>query len=264
MSIRQKVYEIIFEAETPGGRLFDVLLLVAIAFSVAAVLLESMSGIRVQYGVWLRAAEWVFTGLFTIEYLLRIWCVRKPWPYVKSFYGLVDLLAILPTYISLFVVGAQSLLVIRALRLLRIFRILKLIHFVRESRVLVQALYASRIKIAVFMGAVLTLVLILGSMMYLIEGEENGFTSIPRSIYWAVVTLTTVGYGDITPKTPIGQFFSAVVMILGYAIIAIPTGIVSVELAQATRRQFTRNCSNCSVEGHDEDAKYCRCCGEAL
>lgn len=256
------MYHVIFEAETLAGKRFDVLLLWAIALSVVVVLLESVSSVRLQYGRWLRLIEWVFTILFTIEYALRIYCVRRPWGYIRSFYGLVDLMAILPTYISLFVVGAQSLLVIRALRLLRLFRVFKLVRFVGESRILIQALYASRIKIAVFIGGVLSLVLIMGSLMYLVEGAENGFTSIPKGVYWAVVTMTTVGYGDITPKTGFGQFLSACVMILGYAIIAIPTGIVSVELAHASARANTKVCQSCHREGHALDAIYCRFCGD--
>ena len=265
MNWRDKLHEIIFEAETPAGKLFDVLLLWAILLSVFAVLVESMSAIRLQYGNTLRIIEWGFTALFSIEYVFRLVCVRRPLSYAKSFFGIVDLLAILPSYISLFVTGAQSLLVIRALRLLRIFRILKLVRFVRESHVLIRALQAARIKIAVFLGGVLCLVLIMGSLMYLVEGEANGFTSIPRSIYWAIVTMTTVGYGDITPKTALGQCLSAIVMILGYAIIAVPTGIISVEIAQADHRSSnTRSCSNCSEEGHVVRAVFCHHCGEKL
>jgi len=262
---RKKIYEIIFEAETPAGKSFDILLLWAIIISVIAVLLESVTGFREQHGLLLRRLEWAFTILFTVEYFLRLICVEKPWRYATSFFGIVDLLAILPTYLSLYFVGTQSLLVIRGLRLLRIFRIFKLARFISEAKVLMMALRASRIKIMLFIGTVLSLVLILGTVMYLIEGEGNGFTSIPRSIYWAIVTMTTVGYGDITPKTVPGQMLASLIMILGYAIIAVPTGIVSVELAQASRLHVsTRVCSHCAKEGHDTDSLYCKFCGGKL
>ena len=262
---RQGLHTIIFEAETPAGRTFDILLMWAIVISVVAVLLESVATISESYGPLLRAIEWVITIAFTIEYLLRLICVSRAVTYARSFYGIVDLLAILPTYLSIVLAGSQSLLVIRGLRLLRVFRVLKLRQFLGEANVLLRALKASRAKITVFLGAVLTLVLIIGSAMYMIEGEASGFTSIPRSIYWAIVTMTTVGYGDIAPATPLGQALAAVVMIIGYSIIAVPTGIVSVELAQASQHHAnTIGCPHCGEEGHDLDAAYCRICGGKL
>jgi voltage-gated potassium channel len=262
---RQKLHEIIFEADTPAGKAFDVALLVVIILSVVAVMLESTSAIQTRYGPWLRTFEWVITIIFTIEYLLRLYCVGKPLRYARSFFGIVDLLAILPTYLSVIFPGAQSLLVIRALRLLRIFRILKLAHFVGEASELRAALQASVRKIIIFLGAVLTCTLIVGSMMYLIEGEANGFTSIPVSIYWAIVTMTTVGYGDIAPQTAVGKILASAIMILGYGIIAVPTGIVSVELADVVRKKITTQaCPDCGAGGHDADADYCKFCGAEL
>ncbi|MFV2073298.1 MAG: ion transporter [Thermoanaerobaculales bacterium] len=262
---RQKLHEIIFEAETPAGKAFDVALMLVIVLSVVAVMLESTSAIQARYGPLLRTFEWVVTILFTIEYLLRLYCVGKPARYARSFFGIVDLLAILPTYLSVIIPGAQTLLVIRALRLLRVFRVLKLGHFVGEASELRAALRASARKIIVFLGAVLTVVVIVGSLMYLIEGEANGFTSIPVSIYWAIVTMTTVGYGDIAPQTALGKILASAVMILGYGIIAVPTGIVSVELAGVSRRRITTEaCPECGAEGHDGDADFCKFCGAGL
>ncbi len=262
---RVRLHEVIFEADTAAGRAFDVLLLCCIVLSVLAVLLESVATVHERYAWLLRAAEWSFTILFTVEYVLRLVSVGRPLRYAISFFGVVDLLAIVPTYLSVLLPGAQTLLVIRALRLLRVFRVLKLVRFVEEARVLGQALRASRHKITVFLGTVLTLVLIVGTLMYLIEGEANGFDSIPRGIYWAIVTLTTVGYGDIAPTTVLGQMLASVVMILGYSIIAVPTGIVTVELAKATQGQVsTQACPQCSAEGHDVDAKHCKYCGARL
>jgi voltage-gated potassium channel len=218
-----------------------------------------------QYGELLRAAEWGFTILFTLEYVLRLWCSPRPMRYARSFFGVVDLVAILPTYLSLIFPGGQASLSVRALRLLRVFRILKLAHHVSEARVLMRALRQSREKITVFIAAVLTLVVIMGSMMYLIEGATNGFTSIPRSVYWAIVTLTTVGYGDIAPQTNVGQALAAVIMIMGYAIIAVPTGIVTVELGNVARRALAeRTCPKCEFQGHDADASHCKRCGDTL
>lgn len=266
---RRRLHEVIFEADTPAGRAFDVALLVAIVASVVAVSLESIdpSGApwRAGWGPWLRAAEWVFTVLFTVEYLLRLACVQRPFAYARSFYGVVDLLAVLPTYLSVVLPGAQSLLVIRALRLLRVFRVFKLAHFLAEARVLRTALVAARPKIVVFLGTVLTIVLIVGATMYLVEGSASGFDSIPRGMYWAIVTLTTVGYGDISPQKPLGQALASLVMILGYGIIAVPTGIVTVEIGRASRRRVsTQACPACAAEGHDEDARYCKYCGSPL
>jgi len=262
---RQVLFEIIFEAETPEGKWFDIVLIICISLSVLTVMLDSVRSIRAGFGRFLYAAEWFFTILFTIEYILRLLCVRKPTRYAASFFGIVDLLAILPTYTSIFFFGSRHLAVIRILRVLRIFRVLKLGHHTKEAALLRKALYASRRKILVFLFVVLTLVVIIGSVIYIIEGEENGFTSIPRSVYWAVVTLTTVGYGDISPNTGPGQFLAAIVMILGYSIIAVPTGIVTVELSQAyTDKSTSQACPNCSAEGHDRDAQYCKFCGEKL
>lgn len=259
---RAKLHEIIFEANTPWGKAFDIILMIIIILSVLAVLLESVAGIRERYGTWLYTFEWIVTILFTIEYGLRLYSAGKTLRYATSFYGVIDLMAIIPTYLSAIVVGAQSLIVIRALRLLRVFRVLKLFHFVGEARELGTALRASARKIIIFLGAVLTIVVIVGALIYLIEGEEHGFTSIPESIYWAIVTMTTVGYGDIAPQTPLGRFLAAAIMILGYGIIAVPTGIVTVEIAGASRgRISTKICPQCASEGHDIDALYCKDCG---
>jgi voltage-gated potassium channel len=261
-SLRAKLHEIIFEADTPAGKAFDVALLVLIILSVVAVMLESSSSVAARYGPELRTFEWIVTILFSIEYILRLYCVGSPARYARSFFGIVDLLAILPSYLSLIIPGAQSLLVIRALRLLRVFRVLKLAHFVGEASELTAALRASVRKIIVFLGAVLTIVVIVGSMMYLIEGEANGFTSIPVSIYWAIVTMTTVGYGDIAPQTPLGKILASAIMIMGYGIIAVPTGIVSVELAGVSRKKITTQaCPECGAGGHDGDAIHCKYCG---
>ena len=265
-SLRRRLYEVVFEAETPAGRAFDVALLVVILISIVAVLLESVEPVRAEYGRLLRWVEWTITILFTIEYVLRLWLVRHPVHYAWSFFGLVDLLSILPTYISVLVPGAQSFLVIRALRLLRVFRILKLAHFLGEANLLGRALRASSRKITVFLVTVITLVLIIGSIMYLVEGPESGFTSIPTSMYWAVVTLTTVGYGDIAPQTVLGQFLASMVMIMGYGIIAVPTGIVTVEMAEAFRQSARERhvCEACGLAEHDQDARYCKRCGQEL
>ncbi len=262
---RDRTHEIIFEADTPLGKAFDLILISTIVSSVLVVMLESIAGVRGEYGNVLSAAEWGFTILFTIEYVLRLVCLRKPIRYAFSFFGIVDLLAVIPTYLSLLVPGTQYLLVIRLLRILRVFRVLKLAQFVSEASELARALRSSSRKITVFLFAVVTLVVILGSMMYLVEGEENGFTSIPKSVYWAIVTLTTVGYGDISPQTALGQTLASIVMILGYAILAVPTGIVSVELARMERRPVsTQCCRSCGAEGHAHDAVFCKICGERL
>jgi voltage-gated potassium channel len=262
---RRRLHEIIFEADTPGGKAFDVALLILIVISVVAVMLETVAAVRAQYGQWLRVLEWVVTLVFTVEYLLRLYSVGSPARYARSFFGVVDLLAIVPTYLSVIIPGAQSLLVIRALRLLRIFRVLKLVHFVGEARQLQAALRGSVRKIIVFLGAVLTIVIIVGALMFLIEGEDRGFTSIPVAVYWAIVTMTTVGYGDIAPQTALGKLLASAIMILGYAIIAVPTGIVSVELAGASRRGVsTQACPSCGAGGHDIDAVHCKYCGARL
>jgi len=262
---RLKLHEIIFEADTPAGKLFDIILIVCIVLSVIVVLLDSVNAIQHVYGTNLFLLEWFFTILFSIEYFLRILTVGRPIRYITSFYGVIDFLAIIPTYISLVIPGTQYLIVIRILRILRIFRVLKLVQYVSEAKVLMQAFRASRRKITVFLFAVFTMVIIFGSLMYVIEGEANGFTSIPKSIYWAIVTLTTVGYGDISPQTNIGQTIAALIMILGYSIIAVPTGIVTVEMASASRKNITtQSCPQCNAEGHDSDAEYCKYCGTKL
>lgn len=262
---KRRMHEIIFEADTPKGKVFDVSLIIVITISVAVVLLDSVASLNLRYGNFFTIIEWVVTLLFTAEYILRILSSGKPSRYIFSFFGMIDLLATLPTYISLFMAGSQYLLVVRILRLLRIFRILKLGRFIKASRVLTQSLRASRYKIMVFVGAVLLMVTIAGSMMYLIEGPENGYTSIPRSIYWAIVTLTTVGYGDIAPQTVTGQALASFIMIMGYGIIAVPTGIITVELSKAQKpRLNTQVCGSCGADEHDDDARYCKKCGFPL
>ena len=261
---RERLHEIIFEADTAAGRAFDLVLFAAIIASVVVVLLESTASARAAFGPELRAAEWGFTVLFTVEYALRLWTVRNPARYATSFFGIIDLLAILPTWLSLFIPGAQSLLVVRILRLLRVFRVLKLADYLSESALLWRALRASRKKITVFLFTVITIVVIVGAAMYVIEGAEHGFTSIPLSIYWAVVTLTTVGYGDLTPATVPGKALSIMVMLLGYAIIAVPTGIVTMELTRSAMPVSTQACPSCGIGGHEFGAKFCRRCGSPL
>ncbi len=266
---KRKMHEIIFEADTPKGKLFDVVLLWAILASVIAVMLETVDSIKTAHRDFLIILEWVFTILFSIEYVLRLISINKPWEYVTSFMGVVDLLSTIPTYISLFVAGPQYLLVIRTIRLLRVFRILKLTRYISEANVLKNALRQSAVKITVFIGGVVVLVLIMGTLMYIIEGPEHGFTSIPTSMYWTIVTITTVGYGDIAPSTMIGQTLASIIMLLGYGIIAVPTGIVGGEIARSKMPKHenevsTQSCPHCSEEGHDVNAKYCKYCGEKL
>lgn len=252
--LKEKLYHIIFESDTPAGKGFDVALLIAILLSILVVTLESVEWITVKYNTEIKTAEWFFTIIFTIEYGLRIYCAPRRWRYIKSFYGLIDFVSILPTYLSLFVAGTQYAMVIRSLRLLRVFRVLKLTHFLGEAEVLRRAMRESAAKIIVFIGVVVTLVFIVGSLMYLIEGPENGFTSIPTSVYWAVVTLTTVGYGDIAPQTVAGQTLATIVMIMGYGIIAVPTGIVSVEMSRAdAAARSSRQKSTSSLKRSTED-----------
>jgi len=259
------LHEVIFEADTPAGKAFDIILILSIVLSVIAIMLDSVSTIREPYGNILYSIEWFFTVLFSIEYFLRLLCIGRPIRYATSFFGVVDLLAIVPTYLDFLLPGSHYLIVIRVLRVLRVFRVLKLVQYLGEANLLIQALRASRRKITVFLFVVLTLVVIFGSMIYVIEGEENGFTSIPRSIYWAIVTLTTVGYGDISPKTGVGQALAAVIMILGYGIIAVPTGIVTSEISHAMGQKIsTQACPECSAEGHDRDATHCKYCGYRL
>lgn len=262
---RHRLHEIIFESDTRAGKAFDVALLVLIVVSVASVMLESVPSLEARYGGFFRRLEWGFTAVFTLEYLLRILSVRQPLRYVTSFFGLVDLVAILPAYLGLLGIGTHELIVVRVLRLMRIFRIFKLSQYTSASAILARSLRESRAKITVFFLAVFALVIVLGSLMYIVEGRTNGFESIPLSIYWAVITVTTVGYGDIVPATALGKFIATLMMILGYAIIAVPTGIVSVSLADAVRKGASgQACRNCGREGHDLDARFCKYCGTEL
>ena len=263
---RFNLHEIIYESNTPAGKAFDVGLLIAIFTSIIVVMLDSVQSIQQHYGILFNRVEWVFSALFTIEYILRLISIRKPLKYVFSLLGIIDLIALIPSYLSIFFVGAQSLLVFRALRLLRVFRIFKLGHFLTEINFLTQALKNSIRKISIFLLTVLTLTVILGSIMYLVEKRENGFSNIPESIYWAIVTITTVGYGDISPVTPMGKFVASIVMLTGYAIIAVPTGIITHDLALASRKTKHKfeSCPSCGSEGHDHDALFCKYCGSSL
>lgn len=262
---KDKLHEVIYEADTAKGKLFDVILLIAIVTSVVLVMLESVASFQYKYSNYFNIAEWIFTVLFSIEYILRIIAIKRPIKYIFSFYGIIDLLSTIPKYLSLSFVGTHSLIALRALRLLRVFRILKLARYVGASNNFIKALKASKTKIAVFLFFVFILCIILGTIMYLIEGGKNGFTSIPRSIYWAIVTLTTVGYGDIAPQTPLGQLIASVIMILGYGIIAVPTGIVSSEMVKTGDLHLnTQACPNCSYEGHTDNAIFCYHCGHKL
>lgn len=261
---RERLRRVIHDSDTPAGRRFDVWLIWVILLSMALVMLESIDAVKERFGPWLMVLEWLVTVAFTVEYLLRLWTAKAPLRWATSFYGVLDLLAILPTYLSLFIPDGRALVVLRVLRLLRIFRILKLPNYVREARVLLVSLAASRHRIIVFMLAVLALVTVFGTVMYMVEPKEAGFTSIPRSIYWAIVTLTTVGYGDIAPVTWLGQVIASGIMILGYAIIAIPTGIVTVEMARQSRNARQRECVKCTAGDHTDDARFCRMCGTAL
>ncbi|MFH6604179.1 ion transporter [Maribacter algicola] len=262
---RRKLHEVIYGTHTPAGKLFDILLLVLILYSIIVVMLESVPRFDTKYHEFLNISEWVVTILFSIEYILRVICINKPRKYIFSFFGIVDLLSTIPKYLSYFLVGSQYLTAFRALRLLRVFRILKLVRFVGESNNLVRALKASRTKIFVFVFFVLVISVLLGTLMYLIEGPEHGFNSIPHSVYWTIVTLTTVGYGDISPETALGQFLATLIMIIGYGIIAVPTGIVSAEYASAQNKAKDldegRSCPNCSAEIYRSDADFCRKCG---
>lgn len=261
---KTKLHEIIYEADTPSGKLFDVILLITIIASIILVMLESIASFDAKYHNFLNISEWLITILFTVEYILRIITVKKPLKYITSFYGIIDLLSTIPKYLSLIFVGTHALVALRALRLLRVFRILKLARYSGASNKLVVALKASRIKISVFLFAVVIISIILGTIMYLVEGEENGFTNIPKSVYWCIVTLTTVGYGDITPHTALGQFIATIVMILGYGIIAVPTGIVTAEMTKTRDEKpqiNTQCCSNCLAQKHQDDAEFCHKCG---
>ena len=267
-SLQAKLHEIIYEADTSSGRLFDLLLLVAILASIVLVMLESVESFDKSYHEFLYVSEWIITILFSLEYIARIIAIKKPTRYIFSFYGIIDFLSTIPMYLSFIFGGAQSLVALRALRLLRVFRILKLTRYIGESRNLIRALKVSRAKIAVFISFVVILCIILGTIMYLVESEEgSGFTSIPRSVYWAIVTLTTVGYGDIAPNTPLGQLIASVIMILGYGIIAIPTGIVTAEMTRIDKKSIptnTQSCPNCAESNHRDDAEFCHHCGHKL
>jgi len=264
MTVKERLHEVIFEADTREGKFFDIFLLVAIFLSVLVVMLESVPQIHDDYYLELYIIEWFFTLLFTAEYVLRIWIIKKPLGYVTSFYGIIDLLSILPTYLSIFIIGSQSLIVIRGLRLLRIFRILKLPRYIGESDFIIESLARSRRKIAVFLFAVMLITIIFGTIMFLVEGPEHGFTSIPTGIYWAIVTLTTVGYGDISPGTVVGQMIASFIMILGYGIIAVPTGIVTAEIARSPLRTNTQSCPTCGETKHLNNADFCHNCGNLL
>ncbi|UOA07895.1 ion transporter [Methylobacter sp. S3L5C] len=263
---RESLNDIIFGSETAKGKAFDIALSIAILLSVVVVMMSSVDSFQQQFSYSLAVFEWVFTALFTLEYGLRLISVRRPWLYFKSFFGVVDLLSILPAYLMLLTPGAEYMLVIRIIRLLRVFRILKLSEYMQEASVLMTALGNSSRKIIVFLYAVLTLVIIFGSLMYAVENNEAGFTSIPKSVYWAIVTITTVGYGDIAPQTVLGQMIAATLMIMGYGIIAVPTGIYSAELYKTYNAGTIRNdaCPDCGKTGHDVDADYCKYCGHQL
>ncbi|MEH6681516.1 MAG: ion transporter [Sediminicola sp.] len=263
---KDKLHEIIYEADTPKGKWFDIILIILIFLSVILVMLESVREIDLKYHRYLVMSEWVITIFFTVEYIARIICIRKPFKYIFSFYGIIDFISTIPLYLSYIFAGSQIFLAIRAFRLLRIFRILKLVKFLGEASLLYQSLRSSRTKIAVFIYVVAILSVIMGTLMYYIESDAAGFTSIPRSIYWTIVTLTTVGYGDIAPQTHWGQFIATIIMVLGYGIIAVPTGIVSVEFAKAGKgpsrvHTNTQACPNCAAEGHRDDADFCYKCG---
>jgi len=264
-SHRLKLQELIFEADTRSGRLFDIVLIALILLSVLIVMLDSVDPINAVYGDLFYGLEWAFTILFSIEYILRLLSVGRPLKYASSFFGIVDFLAIIPTYLSILFPGSQYFLVVRLLRVLRIFRVLKLVQYLGEAQKLMRALRASGRKIIVFISAVFILAILFGSLMYAIEGGNNGFSSIPRSIYWAIVTLTTVGYGDISPVTPLGQIVAVIIMIMGYGIIAIPTGLVSAEMVRTHMQPVsTQACPQCAAEGHDSDAEFCKACGAKL
>ncbi|WP_325892207.1 ion transporter [Grimontia sp. NTOU-MAR1] len=264
-AVQESLYTTIFGTETRAGKAFDVTLIIVILASIAVLMLESVGDMQAKYGGWFFSIEWGFTLFFTIEYALRLYCSPAPKAYAKSFYGIVDLLAILPTYIAMLFPGANYLMAIRLLRVLRIFRVLKLMRYLEESNILLVALKSSGRKIFIFFYAVMVLVTIFGSLMFVIEGPEHGFTSIPYSIYWAIVTMTTVGYGDLVPQTDIGKALASITMLMGYSIIAVPTGIITAQMGQqmTTKRQ-TVLCPNCSKPGHENDAAFCKYCGSDL
>ncbi|MBA2292236.1 MAG: ion transporter [Gemmatimonadales bacterium] len=260
---RLTLHDVIFGHESRAGKYFDVALIISIIASVIAVMLDSVASINAEYGVALYVVEWLFTIIFTVEYALRLLCAPRPASYARSFFGLVDLASILPTYLSLLLPGSQYLQVIRVLRVLRVFRILKLAEYIGEADTLMVAIRNSRRKLSIFIATVLVLAVIFGAAMYFVEGRTNGFSSIPGSIYWTIVTITTVGYGDITPETPLGQALASIIMLIGYAIVAVPTGIVTVELTR-NRNRDGRRCDGCGAAGHDADARHCKRCGTRL
>ncbi len=265
ISWRQKLNEIIFGSETTAGKLFDVLLIASILISVLVVMLDSVKPINLKHGIVLNRLEWFFTLLFTVEYFLRLICIEKPLRYAVSFFGIIDLLAILPTYVGLFLPRAQFFLVIRVLRVLRIFRVLKLVQYISEAELLLTALKKSARKIIIFLSAVVSLMIVFGALIYAIEGEANGFTSIPRSIYWAIVTMTTVGYGDLSPQTGLGQTIAAFAMVIGYSILAVPTGIITVEISQQFKKQLSnRSCPDCGACDHIHTATFSHHCGQKM
>ena len=264
MTLKNRIHEIIFGADTPAGKFFDVALIILILASVIAVVLESVESYKHAYYYYFKIVEWGLTIIFTIEYFLRIYCTKNSKSYIFSFFGIVDLLAILPSYLSLVFVGTHYLAVVRILRIMRVFRILKFVQYVQESSLLFSAIQRSFKKIVVFLVFILSDTVILGSLMYLIEGPKNGFTSIPKGVYWAIVTLTTVGFGDISPQTPFGQFIAGSVMIMGYGVLAVPTGLVSVELSQSMKTVNNVSCHNCSTEGHHHEAEFCFKCGHKV
>ncbi|MHC4320681.1 MAG: ion transporter [Planctomycetota bacterium] len=265
-SWRDVLYDVIFKADTVAGKSFDIAVIVIIALSVITVIINTVDSIEQEYGNILHIAEWVFTILFTIEYILRLICCRRPVAYAHSFFGVVDFVSIVPTYISVFLPGSHVLLVVRILRVLRIFRVLKLVKYIGESELLIDALRSSRRKITVFLFSVVTIVIIFGSVMYIVETPDNGFTNIPQSIYWAVVTLTTVGYGDLAPQSNIGKSIAMVIMVMGYGILAVPTGIVTAEITKSMghNKVASNVCEGCGYRWHDDDAHYCKHCGNSL
>lgn len=263
--LREQLYDIIFGTETPAGKLFDIVLIYFIILSVGLLMLDSVAGVRLRLGEYMGYLEWFFTIVFTMEYITRVYCSPNRWSYIRSFYGVIDLLSTLPSYLSLFIPGANYLLIFRLLRVLRIFRVLKLVRYLTEANSLIRTMYQIRRKIIVFFFVVLNLAVIFGSLMFIVEGPDNGFTSIPKSIYWTIVTITTVGYGDITPHTILGQIIASLAMLTGYSIIAVPTGIFTAELAHEMSRE--RNlifCPNCGKQGHDKIAHYCDRCGSKV
>lgn len=263
--LKHNIHVIIFEANTRAGKLFDLALIITIILSVIAVMIDSIPTLHKDWDHRLHVAEWTFTIIFTIEYLLRVYCLQYPKKYIFSFYGIIDFISILPSYLMYFFPSAQVLIILRLIRVMRIFRILKLIRYVGEADLLTQALKASSRKIFIFLLGIIIFVSIFGSLMHFIEGGEHGFSSIPHSMYWAIVTLTTVGYGDVAPHSPLGKAFASIVMVMGYAVLAVPTGIVTVEFSKAFHQHKpTRSCESCGIEGHDDDAIYCKICGEKI